>query len=327
MGLLILRRGILQRAAERRGAQRRVLVDQLLSGLERGGEVGGLQTAFGAKAPGLVADVAEEILALLRGKDKTRMLQMFRSLGLVELQLRLLRSRSAEQRAKAVALLAHFPEPEVIENLRRCLADADANVRLTAAEALVEQDVEMDLDLLLEQLQVGEVEHSLRLRHVFRRLAPRMSQAFAAHLRSEVPAAVKVLLLNALARTGEFGLVEQVLPCLEDPSVNVRAEALRCLASFAYPVDAAWLIRAMEDPAWEVRAQAALAAGRIGLPDTLESLKRLLGDPAWWVRYRAAEALHGLGVEGRQALWWLAAADAEGAQIAQAVLAEKAQPT
>ena len=72
---------------------------------------------------------------------------------------------------------------------------------------------------------------------------------------------------------------------------EVRASAVRAIASLGNEAPAQMLVEAMEDKDWEVRALAAKALGPVSEDKTSMALYLALYDLQWWVRQNAANAL------------------------------------
>ncbi|HVA13028.1 MAG TPA: HEAT repeat domain-containing protein [Stellaceae bacterium] len=205
------------------------------------------------------------------------------------------------------------------------LDDRDPDIRLAAAESLAEIGALPSVAELVDKLRIGTAQHSQSLRHVFRGLARRQSGELVALLAGEAPSLAKVLALDALGRSGDYGVMAPIIAASEDADVDLRAAAFRALADLGHPAALAAVARGLADPAWEVRTQAAICVGRIGLATLLPKLVELLGDSVWWVRFRAAEALFALGETGEHAV--IAAsqgAPGPAARTAHLVLAERA---
>src|SRR4029453_16178002 len=128
----------------------------------------------------------------------------------------------------------------------------------------------------------------------------------------------------ALGRSGDYRAVSLIAPLVSDANAELRAVALRALATLGHPAARRLVERALSDEDWTVRTQAAVSAGRIGLTDLTPVLARLVDDDKWWPRFRAAEALYLLGQQGYRALAALAAQGSPRArEMASQVLAEK----
>jgi HEAT repeat protein len=272
----------------------------------------------------LLMDSALEIAALVRGPERERLSLLLEQLGTAERLRRQLRSWREATRRRAAERLVLFPRRETIIALTGALDDRAPPVRLAAAVSLAELDELPPLDKLLEELEVGTEVRSATLRILFRKLAREQPTQMVAALRRNPPAALKVLLLEALARSGSYAVADTLGRYCQDPDKEVRSEALRSLANLEHPDALSAVSHALQDKAWEVRVQAATAAGRAGFTSLIPALSRMLDDEVWWVQLRSAEALMTLGQAGIARLRELAADGASrSAQAAQLVLMER----
>lgn len=318
---LILRRVILDLLARRRAAQRSRLMTAILGWLDDD------ETAEPPVQAGqpLGSRLAMELLQLVRGRDRARLIALMRRTGTdMELCTRIRSGRAAE-RIEAARALALFVTPETLWALEEGLDDPNPEVRLTVAASLVTLQAAPPLPTLIAKLAIGSIENSRTLSPIFRELARNRKAEFVAALSDpDMAEPVLVLILDALGRTGDYRLIDAVGKATGHSSMNVRAEALRALGAFGHPAAAAIVLRAFDDPAWQVRAQAAIAAGRIGVADAAPRLRQLLADPIWWMRLRAGEALLALGPAGLSLLEAAAAGQGVEAETAATVLAERA---
>lgn len=323
MVTLIVRRMILDMLTRRRAAQRKQLMTAILGWLDA---EEGAELPVQAGQP-LGSRLAMELLQLVRGRDRARLITLMRETGTdAELCARI-RSGGAAERIEAARALALFATPETLWALEEGLDDPNPEVRLTVAASLVTLQAAPPLPTLVEKLAIGSIEHSRTLSPIFRELVRNRKSEFVAALSNpEMSEPVLVLLLDALGRTGDYRLIEAVGTLTAHPSMDVRAEALRALGAFGHPAAGPIVLRAFEDPDWQVRAQAAIAAGKIGVTEAAPRLRQLLDDPIWWMRLRAGQALLALGPAGLPLLEAAAAGQGLEAETAATVLAERTQP-
>ena len=109
------------------------------------------------------------------------------------------------------------------------------------------------------------------------------------------------------ATDGEIArvLVDEIRAVLHNGNKEVRAAAVRGLASLGKDAPAEDLLRALTDSDWEVRALAAKALGPIEIPRAGLALFKALSDQQWWVRQNAAKAM--INHPGYETLFLLAA--------------------
>ncbi len=223
---------------------------------------------------------------------------------------------------RAVASLALFEGIEIETALRGALDDPSPRVSLAAAQALVEFGADLSVRELIERLDIGDEIRSRGVRQLFRDLASNHKDEMLALLDEDLPDMAKAVLLYGLAGLRDPALVPAVVAQCRTPSIDVRAEAMRTLATIGHPDAAPAVLDGLIDPSWVMRAQSAICAGVIRLPETMPLLVELLDDEQWWVRFRAARALVRLGAAGRRTLAILAVREGPASEIARAALAE-----
>jgi HEAT repeat protein len=142
--------------------------------------------------------------------------------------------------------------------------------------------------------------------------------------------------LICLREIGHVSALPHILKCFEDPSVNVRLEAIRALAKFpgqkalqplmklireerdpylraeaivvirqtgtASPKLASLAIHCLKDPDWNVRAQVAGLLGNLKKSKNIPRLVERLNDSNWSVQESAENALHNFGTEALPSL-------------------------
>lgn len=322
---LVVRRIGLDHIATRTARRRRELSAVVIAALDS--ETAGAPFSFTKEADcRLLGQIGRDLLDLVRGEDRGRLVALMEANGVADLALTDLARGSARRRTIAAALLAPFTRADCRSALMAALRhDPALEVRKAAAFAVVEWGDIPPIPLLVEALDIGRDGASRRLISLFRKIAGR-DPAGLMELASNDPApGVTILVLDALSQAGYMDALPLVLEATRHSKMDVRAEAYRSLAQLGHPAAAQAVSAGLQDSAWPVRAQAALCAGRIGLFAQRNRLAALLDDPEWWVRYRAAEALAELGPPGMALLEGAAPrADAAG-RIAQLLLAEKGQ--
>jgi HEAT repeat protein len=344
MGVLIVRRMVIDHLSRLRKARQKALRSLVFEYLENPGEGDDLLDHLTEDDRRDIRDKVEDLVRMVRGTARDKLLQMVNELGGWETFCEVLESGSDNRRSRAgaipvdwflprgwgnedhrlraVAALKLFDDPRATEALKVGLSDRSPRVRLAAAQALVDAGAEESVGALVERLDIGDEIRSRAVREIFRALAPRRTLEMLDLLTTDASETVKVLALYGLAGTRDPALLPAVAAQASSPSVDVRAESMRALATISHPGVAPTVIAGLADVSWVVRAQAAICAGTIGLAEAVPALIALLGDGEWWVRFRAARALNQIGGEGRHALERTAAEAGPAQDIAVAVLAE-----
>lgn len=344
MGILIVRRMIIDWQARRRKARQKALRSLVFEYLENPEEGSDLIDHLTEDDKNDIRDMAEDLVRMVRGTARDNLLQMVDGLGGCERFCEILESGSVdrrphtgaipvnwflprgwgneEHRLHAVAGLTLFDDPRAKKALTAGLSDRSPRVRLAAAQALVDAGAETSVRDLIESLDIGDEIRSRAVREIFRDLAPRRISEMLDLLTADVSNTVKGLALYGLAGTRNPALLPAIAAQAASPSVDVRAEALRALAMIGHPGAAPTVLAGFADESWVVRAQAAICAGTIGLAEAVPTLVSLLEDREWWVRFRAARALVQIGGDGLHTLERVAAEPGMAQDIATAVLAE-----
>ena len=299
MVVLILARAVIGRRAEAREAERRRLIPLLLA------EDGDEQLQGRRNTPGLVSDLAVELIQLVRGTDRERFAERATRLGVPDQLRRQLARGNARQRQRAAEALAQFVDAQTVSALRAALDDPNPDVRLTAAISLAEKGEAPPAGELVERLGIGRQERSLLVAALFKEIAQHRSGDLELLLRdARAPADARVAAVEALAASGRYELVPLIAEVVlaTPPGDRVLPRYLHALAAFGHPAAEAAVARCLDSPEPQVRGAAAAAAGRIGLVSLAPRLEALLGDSSWQVRFRAGHALARLGEEGRARL-------------------------
>jgi HEAT repeat protein len=317
---LLLARLVLGWTGRAREAERRRLIPLLL-GSRRGGGLGGRIRGD------ILADLAVELIQLVRGSDRDRFVATATQLGVPGRLGHHLNSGSPRVRLAAAEALAEFPDDRSVERLLAALRDSSADVRLTAALSLASAGRTPPARNLVEMLGIGTRENSLLIVSLFREIAQRRpGEIKGLILDPGVPAGAKAAAIEALSASGDYSLVPLVttLATTADSADPALPRYLVALGEFAHPAAQPAVRRCLGSPLPEVRAAAVQAAGRIGLQQLAPHIRELLGDPDWWVRFRAGEALAALGGEGLRLLRDAARLAHEPARTAaSATLAER----
>lgn len=248
----------------------------------------------------LMAETLVEVLGLVRGVERDRLIDGLVKLGLAErLRLRLNRGGKAGRIAAAEALAA-FPDVATVEALRASLGRSrDGDFRVAVLTALLAMEAAPPLQDMLIDLANRDLQDSLLYEPVIRRAAAASPmEALDVFLLSEAPSATRAVLADALGASGDYRAVEPLCRTAASPELELRIASVRALGLLGHPAAEEAVTGAFSDPAWEVRSAACESAGRIGLVQTAPMLIQALGDPAWWVRFRAGEALAALGEKG-----------------------------
>ena len=248
----------------------------------------------------LMAEALVEVLGLVRGAERERLIDCLERLGVADrLRFRLKRGSRAGRIAAAEALAA-FPDVATVDALRSALnRSRDGDFRVAALIALMDMEAAPPLREILKEIADRGLQDSLLYEPVIRRAASDAPlEALDVFILSGAPSATRAVLADALGASGDYRAVEPLSRTAAAPELELRIASVRALGLLGHPAAEEAVTNAFSDTAWEVRAAACEAAGRIGLIQAVAPLIQALGDPAWWVRFRAGEALAMLGDKG-----------------------------
>ena len=203
---------------------------------------------------------------------------------------------SAERRV----LLPIITRVSVVDELRLCLVDPDAEVRSRACAALARVGARSSVPALFGMLtdeKPGVVQAAVA---AIQSLGSDDTKELALRAAQNRRPAVRRTALRIL---GYFGTVEALpifLAALEDDDAGAREAALLGLALVDDPRALDALLRAVGSEITKTRAVAARALGQSGKREDVRvatALRAALSDPDAWVRYFACQALGRLVVD------------------------------
>jgi hypothetical protein len=275
--------------------------------------------------PAILAEALLELLGVVRGGDRDRLVEALNLWGLDRRLRPRLDHGPIQERLATAEALSVFPGPQNEVALRALLAHADPALRLAAARSLLLTDAYIDVGAFVDAVEQRHDPRSASLSDIFRLLAERQPADCAALLaRRGVAESLRVMLAESLGASSDYA----VLPILEAAALHdapaVRVAALKGLGQLMHPLAETAVARGMADADPQVRTAAAAAAGAAGLADLTPRLAERLQDPVWTVRFQAAEALVRLGARGVAALQDAAhGGTGDAARIASLTLAER----
>ncbi len=322
MAGLIVRRVFIDRATARRAARRAELQALVIAAIDSACS-SSIPPVTSQDDRRILAEIGRELVDLVRGEDRARLLILMEANGVVETALSDMTAGSARRREAAIAHLAPFNRDDVRSALLNALRrDPVPAVRMSAAFALAEWGEPPPLPVIVEALGGLDNAGSLRLRALLALVAAASPLELVELIRSNASPSVLAAALHALGQSGTLGAIDLILEATAHADVTVRAEAFMALAQLGHPDAERAILGGLADTAWQVRGQAASCAGQIGLISAIPALEGALSDPQWWVRLRVCEALGKLGTAGIDALKRIAKGTGLAAQTAQLALAE-----
>jgi HEAT repeat protein len=297
---LMVARSVSERRKRRSDAKRRRLIPLLLST-----QVKPRSFRRAAVSSALLADLAVELIQMVRGADKERLTAVAVQAGVPQRLLKQLRSGSSRDRLAAVEALGEFRFEQTVAALHKALDDRNPDVRIAAAMSLASMGHAPPARELIRKLGIGTRESSLLTIGLFEEIAAARPEQIRAVIEDPAgPGLVKAAAIESLSASGDYSLVPTInrLAMEAAPASEELPRYLLSLAQFGHPAGIPAVNRALRIGAPPARAAACEAAGRIGVVEAADRLAELLDDEDWWVRFRAGEALARLGRPGRQVL-------------------------
>ncbi len=298
MGWLVVARILRGRTQARRAADRQAIMNAYLA-LLRGEE--GRAACLGPylTRSGLLAETFLEVLALVRGIERDRLVSALSRLD-VDGRFRTGLTRGdPEGRLACAEALAAFPSEETREALERMAEVTTGSDRFIVLRSLLELGAPSCVERLLVALSAPNEVGSSLCGNLLCQFANKHTTEIAKALDDRAsPPAARAVLAEALGFAGDYAMAPRLILAAADPDAGIRAGAVRGLGHLGHPFGGRAVAAALCDPEWTVRAEGLNAAARIGLRDLIPSITERLQDDVWWVRFRAAEALSTLG-QGR----------------------------
>jgi HEAT repeat protein len=233
-----------------------------------------------------------QLLRLIRGGDRERLLQIAESDGLFNATLAMLHSVALARRVDAMHVLEQFASPACIDALQaRMAGDASPAARLEAACALARLGHLPPPAAVVDMLDLMHCTQTRLHRALFRSLAAQHADQLTAMVRSDDFARLRAMLVEALGWSEDYSVLATLENSAADSDPEVRSSALRAARKLGHPRMEPWVVPLLDDASDSVRIQAVQTCGQLGLRSAMPRLERLAIDPSWWVRLRASQAL------------------------------------
>ena len=242
------------------------------------------------------------ILPLLRGGERTRLLQIAEFDGLLRNILRMSYGIARSDRIDAIHVLQRFGSEACIARLRQFMArDRSSRVRLEAAFALGANGSLPPPREMLSILGWNQRPPSRLDTALLRSAAPLYPDQMLLLLEDDLQPVWRAQIIDALGWSESMQALPMLETAAQNPSVEVRCAVLRASSRLGHPSAATWAKAALTDKTPAVRLQAIAACRRLGLTDVVPQLRAMREDPRLWVRLRAEQALEQLASEAEEA--------------------------
>ncbi len=242
--------------------------------------------------PQQVERVFSQLLQLVRGPERDRLLVIADAMGVPDHAMAQLRHRSEARRVDALRMLEQFPVPRVIRLIAECMAtDRNTMVRTEAAAILTRIAAVPPPSAIIDALNLTTTNPSPLHAAMFRAGSVQHCSEMAA-LAQELPTgALRSMVAEALGWSEDFSMLSILADFARSDDFELRIAGLKAARQLGHPGAETWVLPMLLDPVDAVRVQAARTCGELGLVDAIPLLSRLVENSSWWVRTRAAEAL------------------------------------
>lgn len=239
-------------------------------------------------------DTLMDFLDSVQGAERSNLLNVARSLGIVERFVDDLSSRKRERRVVAARALAELGDPRTADALLEVLNDKVPEVRVQAADALALLKEGRAIEPLIALLETETEWNANRIADALVKLGSPAVPALSRHLMMSFVGSEsgrEPLVARVLGAIGDVAAEAGLVRALEEGSDEVRIRSAAALHDAGTQASLSALVHAASDPMWEVRAQAVRALGGLMDPAAIPTLQAALDDDEWWVRRNAGVAL------------------------------------
>ena len=251
----------------------------------------------------LLIDALQGLAFDLTGPSRDRLVQVADALG-IDAVVRSLASESRWRRRARAGQLLHLLAPDD-PTRRQLLRDQHPTVRGYAAEGLGSSDIDAQYQTLLGMLDDEARAVRVAARNALLRSDGRSIGQLVAYLDGP-PGPGLVGAVEVASQVPDPRLVTALTRHASSNDVPVRRAVARGLGGGSPMGSTPHLVGLLDDPTAEVRAEALESLGRLRSVDAASRAARLLSDDSWEVRRNAARALELMGPIGglllRQAL-------------------------
>ena len=295
MTALIAGRVVDKHQRDRRAARRAIVLPELvhhIGGLTQGKlDLKGLETDAV-----LMSEVVRDLAGLVRGRERTQLMEALQKLG-VDRSLRalLLRRGRTNRRVLAAEALVFFPGDETFAALHEASRHGAHHVRLSALRTAIELGRSPPIGEMLDSVIDGGERASLLFSDLLHRAVPtQIEESTRALSRTDLPRPVRVMLLQALGASGDLQALTPLRLAARSPDAEIRAGALGALGALGLRGAEDVVADALADDDWRVRLKAIECVRKVGLTEFFTQVMTCADDEVWWVRYRAGQTLMSL---------------------------------
>ncbi len=261
---------------------------------------------------------------LIKGSERDSLTRLLVQLGARDQARRDLKHHALIKRLEAIQVLQLFNDRESIAMLVATLDDKEAEVVISAADALHELHALPAATVLAPKLEARGLLNTHDTRNLFRDIARNKPASLVTLAKqTDVSNGIKQVLADALGHALDYSVIEGLAQLATDPLPSIRRQALESLGTLEHPGAESLVRTALGDDNWLVRLEAIKSAGRIGLNRTAETIVGFLDEDNWYLRFQAARTLTQLGDVGLEILLERSRLDDRGGRMAALMLGEK----
>lgn len=266
-----------------------------------------------------------ELMECLKGGQVKQLANLCDELGLVDYNLKRLRSMFHWRRIDAAYQLGAMRVTKAVPELIRLLDRSKFDSSLFVVARSVAKCARDSNDL--RQLVMSVIKHRRNCQALIVELLKESSVEYAAlwadFLQEKDSDLVEIALIG-LTEQVEPGTVKTLQQLILAEKKEVRIKAAKALMRAGNTLSMKSIARLMNHSDWEIRATIAKAIGPLGSIKYIDVLKRGLTDDHWWVRYNSANSLAMLDEAGFIALCEIAVAagNDQNAEMARSVIHE-----
>ncbi len=231
----------------------------------------------------------------LLGREKERLNELLKMLGMDKVATKMLDSKSNVKRILAALVLGNLEHEQAYDRLEEVSQGKSIHLVLAALHSLVKIDQERAIRPLFSFLKTKKSYPTYKMGKIMSDIDSNLISGPLLRLIEESPVeAVPRLMLFMRYADSELAATLAKNKLSSSTDSEVISAALKLLNVYGDARDVSLVKRFLNDEKPFVRMSAAIALGSIGTQSELPDLEKMLSDFDWWVRLRSAEAIRSL---------------------------------
>lgn len=234
-------------------------------------------------------DEWNHIYSLIKGKARTRLIQIFVKLNIEPSARKLINKRNIYNKLIGVITIGNMGDEKDWDLIRSLTTHKNPIISLAALKGLIHIDPQravVDAIILISHNHFWSTVH---VANILKEVGPTILSKPLAHAATQVQDHDTPYLL----RYFNYIHTSKATPALNKimhQEIDDRVIS-SCLQAMDDKKLLHWVREYVSYSRWHVRMHAASALGRMGTKKDIKQLASLLADDHWWVRYRAAQAI------------------------------------